>query len=375
MVDLDSTQREARAREVRHDVVAQPIVGSHGVFRILFIAQWAVAVCLAWVNAVPGESRVPFTLILGGVLSVPALLFVHASPQSAWVRHFVAICQMGWSTVFLWLLEGRPEAQFHVFVSLVFIAFYREWTVVLTATVVAPAYPVVRLMMLPESYAVSAAAWWHIADQGVWVIVEALVLLFTVHQTHRTADRFAQYAARLQLTNEAIGRDIHDRTVELKRSRDQQRLIADTTRAIPFELDPAQGRFTFVGPQALKVLGVSEARWQEPGFLDVLLPRQREERFRRQLDDCQSGTFEAVCSVVTADDRVLELRWTVSCELVDGRRFLRGLMIDISESRRLVREMELGQKLESVGRIAAGVAHEINTSVQSAGSTNKQAAA
>ena len=39
-------------------------------------------------------------------------------------------------------------------------------------------------------------------------------------------------------------------------------------------------------------------------------------------------------------------------------------MIDVTESRRLVREIAQGQKLESVGRIAAGVAHEINTSVQ-----------
>jgi hypothetical protein len=39
-------------------------------------------------------------------------------------------------------------------------------------------------------------------------------------------------------------------------------------------------------------------------------------------------------------------------------------MIDVTEARRLVREMAQGQKLESVGRIAAGVAHEINTSVQ-----------
>ena len=54
----------------------------------------------------------------------------------------------------------------------------------------------------------------------------------------------------------------------------------------------------------------------------------------------------------------------VSCEIRDDMRFLRGLMIDVTEARRLVREMAQGQKLESVGRIAAGVAHEINTSVQ-----------
>ena len=97
MVDLDSTQREARAREVRHEVVAQLIVVAHGVFRILFIVQWAVALCLAWSRGEPGESRLLFTLLLGGVLTVPALLFVKAAPFAAWVRHFMAICLIGWS--------------------------------------------------------------------------------------------------------------------------------------------------------------------------------------------------------------------------------------------------------------------------------------
>jgi signal transduction histidine kinase len=39
-------------------------------------------------------------------------------------------------------------------------------------------------------------------------------------------------------------------------------------------------------------------------------------------------------------------------------------MIDVTDARRQVRELTQEQKLESVGRIAAGVAHEINTSVQ-----------
>jgi signal transduction histidine kinase len=364
VVELDSAQREARAREVRHEVVAQLTVGTHRTFRILFAVQWVASLVLALTNSPPGESRFMVTLILGGMLTVPAALFAHAAPLSAWVRHFTALCQIGWSMLLLWLLDGRLEAQFHVFVSLAFLSLYRDWTVLLSATVAALAYPAARTLMLPAEFLAGGSAWWRIFDQGVWVVAEFLVLLLAAQQSLKTMQGFALHTATLQLTNESIGMDIRERNAELLRSREQYRLIAETTRAVPFELDLAHGRFTYIGPQAQKVLGFPESRWKQPGFLDELLPREREATVRQQLDECMPGNFEVLCSVVTADDRVLELRWTVSCDIKDDMRFLRGLMIDVTEARRLVREMAQGQKLESVGRIAAGVAHEINTSVQ-----------
>jgi PAS domain S-box-containing protein len=364
VIELDSTQRAARAREVRHEVVAQLTAGTHVTFRLLFTIQYVAAVVLAWNTALPGEARVAFTLILGGMLSVPPLLFARAAPFAWWSRHFVAVCQMGWSALFMWLLEGRPEAQFHMFVSLAFLAFYRDRKVLLTATLAGIAYPVIRILLLPDSFAIGASAWWRIFDHSIWLVIEALMLMLAARQSLKTVRNFADLIADLQLTNEMTAANMDARNGELQRSREQYRLIAETTRAIPFELDLAHGRFTYVGPQAEKMLGFKETAWKENGFLDRLLPRDRESQARRELDECVPGTFETLCSVVTADDRVVELRWTVSCEVVDDMRFLRGLMIDVTEARRMVRELAQGQKLESVGRIAAGVAHEINTSVQ-----------
>ncbi|HEU4780429.1 MAG TPA: hypothetical protein VFS58_11160, partial [Steroidobacteraceae bacterium] len=363
-MELDTAQREARAREVRHGVVAALTVGTHRTFRVVFAIQGIVAVALAWKSSMPGDSRILFTMIVGSMLSVPALLFARAAPQAFWVRHFIAACQIGWSMLFLWLLEGHVEAQFHIFLSLAFLAFYRDWRVLLTATAIAIAHPLVRLALLPDGYVIGASSWWRVFDQAVWIVADAAIMLVAVRQSLTTVQQFAMHAATLSLTNETIGKHVEERTSELARSREQYRLIAETTRAIPFELDLAHGRFTYIGPQAQEMLGFPEARWKEPGFLDVLLPRSREPGVRAQLDECTPGTFEALCSVVTADDRVLELRWTVSCELTHDMRFLRGLMLDVTEARRMVRELAQGQKLESVGRIAAGVAHEINTSVQ-----------
>ena len=114
------------------------------------------------------------------MLSVPALLFARAAPQAAWVRHFMAACQIGWSILFMWLLEGQSEAQFHVFISLAFLAFYRDWRVLVTATVIAIAYPIVRLALLPDSYVIGAAAWWRVFDQAVWVFADAVIMLIAV---------------------------------------------------------------------------------------------------------------------------------------------------------------------------------------------------
>jgi signal transduction histidine kinase len=361
---VDSNTREARARDVRHAVVAQVTVDAHRLFRILFTAQWLVAVVIAWKTALPGDSRVLITLIAGGMLCVPAGLFTLAAPQAAWVRHWVAVTQITWSMLFLWLLEGRSEAQFHVFTSLAVLAFYRDWTVLISSTATAIAWPLVRVAMLPESYVINDAVWSRLLDQAIWVAAENVMLLLVIAQGLKSLTTFATNAADLQLTNERVAQTVGERTRELERSREQYRLIAETTRAIPFELDLAHGRFTYVGPQAQTMLGFPEELWKQSGFLDRLLPREREYAARQVFDDCMPGTFETLCSVLTADDRVVELRWTVCCELADDMRFLRGLMIDVTESRRLVREMAQGQKLESVGRIAAGVAHEINTSVQ-----------
>jgi signal transduction histidine kinase len=79
---------------------------------------------------------------------------------------------------------------------------------------------------------------------------------------------------------------------------------------------------------------------------------------------CESGIFEFVTALSQRSDHHSEVRWTGTCEIVAGTKYLRGLMLDITELRRLGRELAGAKKLESVGRLAAAVAHEINTPVQ-----------
>src|SRR5207253_10814897 len=99
-------------------------------------------------------------------------------PGHVITRYTVAVGQMLIGALLIHLSGGRIETHFHVFGSLAFLAFYRDWRVFIPATVVVAADHFLRGVYWPESvYGVLTAGSWRWVEHAAWVCFEDTFLI------------------------------------------------------------------------------------------------------------------------------------------------------------------------------------------------------
>jgi PAS domain S-box-containing protein len=140
-------------------------------------------------------------------------------------------------------------------------------------------------------------------------------------------------------------------------------------------------RFSFMSPQIERLTGIPAERWLEESslWLGLVHPEDR----TRVLDDVEQArsagqSFESEYRMLLEDGRTIWVhdRSEPGRGLAGdgGDEHLQGFIVDVTERReaerardRLETELLMAQKLEAVGQLAAGIAHEINTPIQYVG--------
>ncbi len=122
-------------------------------------------------------------------------------------------------------------------------------------------------------------------------------------------------------------------------------------------------RVVDLNPAAAELLGETRAALCGARLADVLSrlePTQPERAFERMLEVLRGGGVPSLRELETAGGRVLELSAGSPRDGVGARAGHFVVLRDRSAERRVERLLHQSQKLESVGVLAAGVAHEVN---------------
>ncbi|HLY37342.1 MAG TPA: ATP-binding protein [Candidatus Binatia bacterium] len=177
-------------------------------FACLMACQWLAGIAAAyWISPRTWAGMTSRThphvwaaIFLGGAISLFPITLAVVRPGRRSTRYVIAVGQMLTSALLIHLTGGRIETHFHVFGSLAFLAVYRDWTVLVPATVVIALDHLLRGLLWPQSvYGVLSASGWRSFEHAAWVLFEDIFLIAScrrgVEEMRCVAERQAELEA------------------------------------------------------------------------------------------------------------------------------------------------------------------------------------
>ncbi len=119
----------------------------------------------------------------------------------------------------------------------------------------------------------------------------------------------------------------------LRASEEHYRILVESIDVLPWEYDLATRQFTYVGPQALRLMGYPVEEWYAPEFFESHIHAEDRERTLVQCAaaTAQGQSHELEYRMISAEGRIVWMRDLVSVIMEEDKPVrLRGFMVDIT---------------------------------------------
>jgi two-component system, sensor histidine kinase and response regulator len=346
-----------RTAETFENLQRQQYARTDRLFAVLMAVQWVFGIVVAtWVSPrtwVGAESTVHIhvwaAVFVGGIISAVPIMLAIMEPGHTATRHTIAVAQMLWSALLIHLTGGRIETHFHVFGSLAFLAIYRDWRVLVPATVVVAGDHLVRGIFWPQSvYGVLTASNWRFLEHAGWVVFEDVVLVWSC----------------VRGTNELWR--IAERTVSFEASEDRYRAVVHQSAEGILVFDAETGAILEHNPAFRRLLDIPESEVPTLRVDDELMPGS--EALGEVIDALlREGTPLALeRQLLRRNGTYLEIACSLTSTMYAGSRAVCVVIRDITERRRLDAELARARDsaIESArlkSEFLANMSHEIRT--------------
>ncbi len=351
------------------------------IFAWLMLVQWSAGIAAAllispqtWIGASSTiHLHVWASILLGGAICLIPALLVYLEPGAPINRYVIAIAQTLYSSLLIHLMGGRIEAHFHVFGALAFLSLYRNWKVLAPATAVVALDHMVRGILWPESvFGVETVESWRWMEHAGWVIFEVSILTFACVQAQREMKQMAAQWARLSLQKEIVASEVDRQTEEVVKAGEMFRESEARLRSVissandafvatdgdDYIMDWSQRAEELFGWTPKEAIG---------GLLSSLIGTPRLSQFiKDSQEDIGAAVRRARKECVARHRSGAEIPIEISvASLRSDHQLIFNAFIHNSTNRMAMQSRLLhAEKMEGIGQLAAGIAHEINTPTQ-----------
>jgi signal transduction histidine kinase/DNA-binding response OmpR family regulator len=217
-------EERSRAEQLLKEHQDQIYTQTSRMFAILMVVQWIAGIAAAvWISprtwiglSSEVHLHVWLAIFLGGAIASLPVFLALTRPTLAFTRHTIAVAQMLVSALLIHLSGGRIETHFHVFGSLAFLAFFRDWRVLISATAVVAADHAARGIYFPQSvFGVLTTSPWRWVEHAAWVAFEDSILIKSCIRGVREMWEIAQRQASVEALSVNLERKVAERTAEL----------------------------------------------------------------------------------------------------------------------------------------------------------------
>ena len=221
---------QLRIDELLQERKTQLFTGVDSLFAILLIVEWICLIGIAAIVSPRAWAATSSTIhphiwtatLVGGLAICFPLILERTQPGRAATRHIIAVAQMVLAALLIHLTGGRIESHFLIFGSLAFLAFYRDWRVLITASAIAAVDHLLRGMFFPQSiYGILSASPWRTVEHVFWVVFEDIFLIISCLQGMKEMRAIASRQVEIEESKENVERLVEQRTSELRQSEKQ----------------------------------------------------------------------------------------------------------------------------------------------------------
>ena len=210
-ISTEPPQMRQRSAELFEEQLQSIRRRTDRMFAWLLALEWVAGVLVAMGVASHGDAetsvyeRMWRALVLGAAIVAPPIYLALWHRGLAMTRHVVGVGQMLFGALLIDLTGGRSESHYYVFGSLAFLAFYRDWRVLVTASAFVTLDYAIRGSFCPQSvYGVAVVEGWRWAEHSGWMLFEDSFLIGACFRSLHEMRAICERQARLEHTKDQL---------------------------------------------------------------------------------------------------------------------------------------------------------------------------